>query len=144
MVKKQRSQFKQYAKEAKERMSSGFWETRRERVTKASSEAEELGVNIEDELSFERSELMKMFYNREEYERDKRIYLKVCEIKRRGDTVINPIQVLCEMEGVDKLPMEKRTQKVLEISAKYREMVEKYEKVSRMKYDSVCFSDDEQ
>ena len=141
MSKKQRTQFKQYAREAKERMSTGFWERRREKMTEVSDKAAQSGINIENELNFERSELTKMLYNREEYERDKRIYEKVCEIVSQSDTVINPIKVLCEMEGVDELPLEMRTQKVLEISAKYREMIDKYEKVSRMKFNVKELSD---
>ncbi len=123
-----KSPFKTYAKEAKERLRTGFWEKKQQRWNQMEEQARERGASAETLVAEERAELAVMLYNRKKYESDKRFYKKVCDILESTEIVTNPISLLCQYEGVDELPSDKRAIKTLEISEKYQQMVRKYEK----------------
>lgn len=120
--------FKTYAKEAKDRLRSGFWEKKHDEWDMMESKARQNGTTAKKAIEKERAELSVMLYNRKKYEDDKRFYDKVCEIMEMKEIVTNPISILCEIEGVNDLPDGARIIKTMEISEKYQKMVRKYEK----------------
>ncbi|MEG1923387.1 MAG: hypothetical protein RR307_02905, partial [Clostridia bacterium] len=106
--------FKFYAKEAKERLKNGFWEEKEQHWNNLKNQAASEGRSAESDVRYERSELAKKLYNRDSYEEEDRFYKKVCEIMSSEKVITNPIKVLCDMEGVNEMPIERRSQMVLE------------------------------
>ena len=127
MSKKEYS-FKFYAKEARERLKTGFWEKQNQHWDNMTREAELQGKNVDADVRYEQRELEKKLYNRDAYDADEKFYAKVYEMMEGEEIVTNPIQVLCDMENINELPINQRTQRTLEISNKYQEMMKRYYK----------------
>lgn len=83
------------------------------------------------EINSDKRALAMQFYHPEQYRKEEEFYARVVKLLRSGETVTNPIKVLSEEEGVDKLPPEKQSQKILELAERYRRMVERYREDSK-------------
>lgn len=130
-----KSTFKTYAKEAKDRLKSGFWEGKYADWDKIEREAESNGTNADKVITEEKAKLSVMLYNRKKYDDEQLFYKRVCEIMESSEVVTNPISLLCEAEGLNELPSEQRARKAFEIAEKYREMVARYEKEKQQSAD---------
>lgn len=120
-----------YAKEAKKRMKGGFWDSKLTEWDNLRSAAEKEGRSPDAEINSDKRALAMQFYHPEQYRKEEEFYARVVKLPRSGETVTNPIKVLSEEEGVDKLPPEKQSQKILELAERYRRMVERYREDSK-------------
>lgn len=119
--------FKLYAKEAKKRLANGFWDKKVKKWDSMRAEAEAEGKSAEAEITNEKRNLTKQFYFSKQFEEEELFYKKVCRILESKETVINPIKILGEDEGIYDLPPEMRSQKILEISERYKKMLKRFE-----------------
>ncbi|MBE5731335.1 MAG: hypothetical protein E7350_05275 [Clostridiales bacterium] len=128
MAKKTVSELKKRALLAKQRMKMGYWEQMMRDREKLISE---VGSTYENQRLISD-------YQREKYKRefnitvskhaskDEELYQKVRKILDSDELVVNPISQLIDKEEYEGMDTEARQRYVLELSAKFRELKERY------------------
>ena len=116
---------KDYAKEAKARMKSGFWQEVKEQRQHDVQSAAEQGKNT-DVIFKEYREVLtrKIFEN--ETEEDEILYRKVCELLSQNKVVTNPIGMLADKQKMSTMSEQAKQHYVFELSKKFKEMKERY------------------
>ena len=120
------STFKQYAKRAKERLKNGFWQQAMEHIRQEKQVAATLGLNTRVVGQQGHELLQRQIYDYEGFCRDQPFDKKVKEILASNQTVQNPIMLLADQEYMKTLSPEEKQQYLLQVAAKYRQAVEKY------------------
>lgn len=120
------STFKNYARQAKERLKSGFWQRAMENIQQEKQVAATLGLNTRAVAQQEHQNLQRQIYDYEGFCRDQLFDKKVKEILSSNQTVQNPIMLLADKQYMQKLSAEEKQQYLLQIAAKYRQAVEKF------------------
>ena len=127
MAKKDMNELKKRALLAKQRMKMGYWEQMMKDRDKLLSEAS----------TFEAQKLVSD-YQREKYNRefnitinksaskDEQLYEKVRDILDSEELVMNPIARLIDRSVYDKMDNEAKHLYILELSAKFRELKDRY------------------
>lgn len=118
---------KDYAKEAKARMKSGFWQEVNKRRNRDIDQAEWLGKSKDIVLQEYKEVLTRQLFEKES-EEDRILYKKVCELLSQNKVVTNPIGMLVDREKMYQLTERAKQQYVLELSRKFKEMKERYYK----------------
>lgn len=134
MAKKPINELKRRALLAKQRMKMGYWEQMMKDREKLISE---VGSTYEAKKLV--SDYQRDKYNREfnitvKYmSKDEQLYEKVCSILESDELIINPIARLIDKATYDNMDGEAQQRYILELSAKFRELKERYyrEKMSR-------------
>lgn len=122
---------KAYAKKAKRRMASGYWDkVREERDEYIRNNADENEDKIK-ELYARR--LMREFYCDEESAQDNEMYHKVCKLLSSDSFTLNPIWQLIDHKEYDNLDIEARQNYIIKLTDKYNEMRERYEREKQTK-----------
>ena len=118
---------KDYAKEAKARMKSGFWQDVKEQRQRDVQLAAEQGKNT-DVVFKEYREILtrKIFEN--ETEEDEILYQKVCELLSQNKVITNPIGLLADKQKMSEMSEQGKQHYVFELSKKFKEMKERYYK----------------
>ncbi|MCH5164658.1 MAG: hypothetical protein J1F36_06550 [Clostridiales bacterium] len=135
MAKKTMNELKKRALLAKQRMKMGYWEQMMRDREKLISE---VGSTYEGKKLV--SDYQREKYNREfnvtvskHMSRDEQLYEKVRLILESDELIINPIARLIDNSEYDKMDEESKQRYILELSAKFRELKDRYyrEKMSR-------------
>ncbi|MBQ7977527.1 MAG: hypothetical protein IJ301_02900 [Clostridia bacterium] len=122
---------KAFAKRAKRRMTSGYWDKiREERDQYIRNNADENEQKIK-ELYAKR--LMREFYCDEESAQDNEFYNKVCKLLQNNSFTLNPIGQLIDHAEYDKLDIEARQNYIIKLTDKYNEMRERFEREKQTK-----------
>ena len=113
---------KSYAKKAKHRLGSGFWNEIRVERNALLSENEN-AEHIKDMYS---KRLMHSLYLVENDE-DAKLYKKVCKILSSDEFLSNPIGQLIDHQKYDKLDSENKQMYIIKLTDKYNEMKKRFE-----------------
>lgn len=118
---------KDYAKEAKARMKSGFWQDIIEQRKYDVQMAAEQGKST-DVVFKEYREILtrKIFENKTE--EDEILYQKVCELLSQNKVITNPIGLLADQRKMNSMTVHGKQNYIFELSKKFKEMKERYYK----------------
>ena len=118
---------KDYAKEAKARMKSGFWQDIIEQRKYDVQMAAEQGKST-DVVFKEYREILtrKIFENKTE--EDEILYQKVCELLSQNKVITNPIGLLADQRKMNSMTAHGKQNYIFELSKKFKEMKERYYK----------------
>ena len=123
------STFKEYAKRAKERMKSGFWEQAKQNIQTEKQVAATLGLNTRKVGEEERRKLERQIYDYDGFCEEQEFYAKVEQMLSSNEIVSNPIMRLADQEYMSKLSPAERQSYISKIATKYREAVDKYNRL---------------
>ena len=123
------STFKEYAKRAKERMKSGFWEQVKDDIQTEKQVAATLGLNSRQVGEEERRKLQRRIYDYDGFCEEQEFYTKVEEILSSDELVSNPIMRLADQDYMERLTPAERQVYISKIATKYRDAVEKYKRL---------------
>lgn len=129
------STMKRYAKQAKERMRSGFWEQAKEQLEKEKQVAVTQGLDSVKVAQAHHDLLAKQIYNHDEYIAEQEFYQKVVEIAESKQLIINPLQQLADHKAMEGMTAEQRQAYMMRLSVKYQEALEKYYSLGGKKVD---------
>ena len=118
------SSFKTYAKQAKQRLRSNFWEN----VIMERNEfkhLEEEGANTQSLLIKQRRELREKIYNTN-FESDEQFYSRVKQMLSSEQVVTNPIAVLTDENLLRQMPESQKQAYLLKLSNRYQQAVERF------------------
>jgi len=120
------SSFKQYAKEAKQRLKNNFWsEVMLER--QEFKQMEEEGTNTQSLRIRQRQELKDKIYNAN-FESDEEFYCRVKEILTKETIVTNPIAMLTDKQALQSMTEQQKQAYLLKLSNRYQQAVERFNK----------------
>ncbi len=124
---------KDYAKRAKRRMASGFWDKiRQERDEYIKNNSQENPQKIKEYYS---KRLMREIYFSASQDEDEELYHKVCKLLNKNDYILNPISYLIDHKEYDKLDFYAQQAYLIKLADKYNRLRERYE---REKEDKIC------
>ena len=123
------STFKEYAKRAKERLKSGFWEQAKQEIQTEKQVAATLGLNTRQVGEEERRKLQRKIYDYDGFCEEQEFYAKVEEILNSNELVSNPIMRLADQEYMERLTPAEKQVYISKIATKYREAVDKYKRL---------------
>ena len=123
------STFKEYAKRAKERMKSGFWEKAKQNIQTEKQVAATLGLNTRKVGEEERRKLERQIYDYDGFCEEQEFYAKVEEMLESCEIISNPIMRLADQEYMETLSPSERQSYISKIATKYREAVERYHRL---------------
>lgn len=127
-----RKTLKQYCKEAKKRLKSGFWQNYQKNLTEKMEQAERDGVSaskVKEYYAERISENLKNYGEEREL-----FYKKVKKLLDEEGEVPNAIGRLTDTEYYNKLTYEEKQRYTLSLSEKYLQAVERYRKESAINY----------
>ena len=114
--------FKEYAKQAKQRMKSGFWQKERKKIDELQR------TSTPDAVAAYVRDLHDKIYHVEKYNKDQAFLEKVRQIVNSPTLIINPLKLLIDEDEVkDMSPSEKQAY-LMKLSAKYQQARERIEK----------------
>lgn len=119
---------KQLAKEAKQRLKSGFWQEYKSRYMDAEKIAKQQSVNKSEVLGYYQSKISQKITKTE----DEEFYLKVKNLLDTEGDVSDAIGRLVDHSVFDALDYEKRQKYLFELSEKYLKAVERYHREKQM------------
>lgn len=129
-MKKEISEIKRRALLAKQRLKMGYWQQmqdERERMSRETADISKLEMaNAIRKEEFERSNNVAL--GDDFAEKEEKLYVKVREILDRDENVINPIGQLMDRAVYDKLDDANKQRYILELSAKFRQLRDRYYK----------------
>ncbi len=129
-MKKEMSEIKRRALLAKQRMKMGYWQKLQAERDRMNAETEDRGkIEMASTLrrrEFERTN--KMALGDDFAEKDEKLYVKVKDILERDENTTNPIGQLVDRTVYDSLDEANKQRYILELSAKFRELRERYYK----------------
>lgn len=120
------STFKEYAKRAKDRMKSGFWEQARNNIKAEQQVAATMGLDAQKVGEEGKRMLERRIYDYDGFCEEREFYDKVVAILESDELVSNPIMRLADKEYMATLAPSERQSYVSKLAAKYRAAVEKY------------------
>ena len=123
------STFKEYAKRAKERLKSGFWEQAKQEIQTEKQVAATLGLNTRQVGEEERRKLQRKIYDYDGFCEEQEFYTKVEQILNSNELVSNPIMRLADQEYMEGLTPSEKQAYISKIATKYRDAVEKYKRL---------------
>ena len=121
--------FKEYAKRAKERMKSGFWEQARQNIQTEKQVAATLGLNTRKVSEEEHRKLQRQIYDYDGFCEEQEFYAKVEQMLNSDELVSNPIMRLADQQYLESLSPAEKQVYISKIATKYREAVEKYRRL---------------
>ena len=120
------STFKEYAKRAKHRMKSGFWEQAKRDLETEKQVAATQGLNPRKVGEEQHRRLQQQIYDYEGFLEEQKFYCKVEEILDSNETVSNPIMRLADQAYLSKLSPAEQQAYISRLAARYRQAVERY------------------
>lgn len=123
------STFKEYAKRAKERMKSGFWENAKRSLEHEKEVAATLGLNQRQVCEEQRQKLQRQIYDYDGFCEEQEFYSKVVAILTSDEIVSNPLMRLADQNYMQTLTPQERQVYISKLASKYRQAVEKYRRL---------------
>ncbi|MBQ7227145.1 MAG: hypothetical protein IJX05_01945 [Clostridia bacterium] len=129
-MKKELSEIKKRALLAKQRMKLGYWQKMLEERDRMITEtADSSKLNIASDLRKKEYEIVNKVALGDDFaQKEERMYGRVKEILMRDENVTNPIGQLVDKEEYEQLDEANKQRYILELSAKFRELRERYYK----------------
>ena len=122
--KKNGSVFKNYAKQAKQRLKNNFWgEVILER--QEFKQLEEDGANIQSLKIKQKQELKEKIYN-VNFESDEDFYHRGKQILTNKDVITNPIALLSDDNAIAQMSEQQKQAYFLKLSNRYQQAVERF------------------
>lgn len=121
--------FKEYAKQAKERLKNGFWENAKSNLEREKQVAATLGLNQRQVCEEQRQKLQKQIYDYDGFCEEQDFYAKVVAILDSNEVISNPIMRLADQSYMQTLSPKEKQVYVSKLVAKYREAVERYRRL---------------
>lgn len=121
--------FKEYAKQAKERLKNGFWENAKSNLEREKQVAATLGLNQRQVCEEQRQKLQKQIYDYDGFCEEQDFYAKVVAILDSNEVISNPIMRLADQSYMQTLSPKEKQVYVSKLAAKYREAVERYRRL---------------
>ena len=118
--------FKQYAREAKLRMKSGFWQDYRAALERETARAEEAGVELSKFIEYYMKKTERSL--RYDCAEEDAFYEKVKKILDEEGEVTDVIGRLTDKRAFEKLTYEQQQRYTLELSRRYRRALDRYER----------------
>ena len=125
------STFKEYAKRAKERLKSGFWEQAHDSIRTERQVAATLGLDACKVGEESRRMLERQIYDYDGVCEEQQFYAKVVEILESDELISNPIMRLADREYMDKLTPSERQTYLAKLASKYRAAVGRYRSLKK-------------
>lgn len=125
------STLKEYARRAKQRMKSGFWENAREIMQKEKEVAATLGLDSYQVASRQHAALQRQIYDYDGFCREQQFNAKVQEILASKEVISNPIMRLADQKYMQTLSPQEKQLYISRLSARYREAVERFSRERR-------------
>ena len=125
------STFKEYARRAKERMKSGFWENARENLKHEKEVAATLGLNQRQVCEQQHQKLQRQIYDYDGFCEEQEFYAKVEAILDSDEVISNPIMRLADKAYMETLSPREKQAYISKLSSRYREAVDKYHRLRR-------------
>lgn len=121
---------KDCAKQAKERLSGGYWETVRKDKENFLEEHKQYGEdNITNLENMYQKRIQKEIFSLTTLnDKDEALYRKVSKLLSENSCVLNPIMQLIDHEEFDKLSEKAKQNYIFELTDKYNEMKHRFEK----------------
>lgn len=129
-MKKEMSEIKRRALLAKQRLKMGYWQRMQDEQSRM-ADATKNSALIESARSARLREFemdSRRALGDDFAERDERLYGKVRDMLDKDENVTDPIGRLVDRDIFDKLDADNRQRYILELSAKFRELKERYYK----------------
>lgn len=120
---------REYAREARKRMKSGFWQKMREEKEQAILVALENGQSIEAvEAQFKRKIQCAICAKEDEQQilDDEAFYEKVCKVLESTDLLMSPLAKLIDHEIYDNLSERDKQNYILKLSDRFVQMKQRY------------------
>lgn len=121
--------FKEYAKQAKDRLKNGFWENAKSNLEREKQVAATLGLNQRQVCEEQRQKLQKQIYDYDGFCEEQDFYAKVVAILDSNEVISNPIMRLADQSYMQTLSPKEKQVYVSKLAAKYREAVERYRRL---------------
>ena len=121
---------KEYCKEAKKRLKSGFWKNYRKDLNQEIKKAEQVGINASKVRDYYASKFENTI--KAPKTTDEEFYKKVKDLLDNEGEVSNAIGRLTDKEYFNSLSYEERQRYTLSLSEKYVKAVERYKKEKEM------------
>lgn len=125
----QQKTLKQYAKEARKRMKSGFWAKVQEEREAFIAEAVANGQSAEvANEQFKKKIMRKIYSNSDEsnVDSDELFYKKVCEVLESSDCLLRPLAKLIDHSVYDNLNDREKQSYILKLSDRFVKMKQRY------------------
>lgn len=123
---------KQYCREAKKRLKSGFWERYRENLEKELEQAKTIGVPESKVREYFTYTVTNGIEEKKDSEQD--FYIKVKTLLDSEGEVSNVIGRLTDKEYFDTLSYEEKQRYSLTLSERYLKALERYKKEKALEY----------
>lgn len=123
------STFKEYAKQAKERMKNGFWQNAKENLAHEKEVAATMGLNPRKVCEEQRQKLQRQIYDYDGFCAEEEFYAKVEKILDSNELISNPIMRLADQKYMEGLSPREKQAYISKLAAKYRAAVEKYRRL---------------
>lgn len=120
------------AKEAKQRMKSGFWEENKEKIGYMKSKAKSEGIESSKIVRYYQTNVIREIKPKKD--ENEKFYKKVKAILDSVGEVSDIIKRLIDTEVYNSLPYDRKQKYVMELSQKYREALVRYKR--EKKFDS--------
>ena len=125
---------KQYCREAKKRMKSGFWQRYRENLSKELEDAKNIGVPESKVREYFTYQVVTGIEDKKDSEQE--FYLKVKNLLDTEGEVSNIIGRLTDTEHYKTLTYEEKQRYSLSLSERYLKALERYKKEKALEYKS--------
>jgi len=123
---------KDYAKQAKKRLASGYWENIRQDRAKFLEEHFSSGSNISQlKHMYQKKVERDLFSDSQPSSEDEKLYKKVSQLLSENEYVLNPITQLIDHSEYDKLDEREKQSYIFKLTDKYNELKEKFENEHR-------------
>lgn len=116
---------KQYCKEAKQRLKSGFWKDYSNKVIVETEKAENSGISVSKVKEYIKDKVSKEIQKKDT---EDAFYTRVKEILVKEGEISNAIGRLTDREYYETLSYEEKQRYLLELSEKYLKAVERFNK----------------
>lgn len=120
------STFKEYAKRAKQRMKSGFWEQAKQELATEKQVATTQGLNVRKVGEEQHRRLQQRIYDYEGFLEEQEFYKRVEAILDSDETVSNPIMRLADQDYMSTLSPSEKQAYISRLASRYRQAVERY------------------
>lgn len=120
------STFKQFAKQAKDRLKNGFWEKAQQQIKQEKQVAATLGLNVSKAGEEQQRLLRRQIYDYDGFCQEQNFYEQVVQMLTSDEVVSNPIMRLADTCLLQRLSPHEQQVYMAKLATKYRQAVEKY------------------
>lgn len=127
-MKKEISEIKRRALLAKQRLKMGYWQKIHKERLEFLSRTNDCGriEVMNNQFRNEYKRVNSLALGDDFAEREEKLYLRVCNILDEDENIVNPIGRLADKCAMEKMDEANRQRYILELSAKFRELRERY------------------